>query len=229
MNSPTNSPHGEEGKLNRIVREILPLKLSFLFLLLALNGPTSFAFAPIGETGEIIKGSMYQVGVQPTFLTHDGGSGAEFLAFFDYPNNEESSFRGIVGTGLIDFIGGVTFKYVPFPDVGTQPAIGVRTGAFLSRVKDTNALIFEVAPLFSKKVESDFGPLRPYAAIPLHFVSGDKSFVGTSMAFGADWLPEQIQDYFFNTEVGINLKDSYSYVSFAATFPFDRKQGIRKR
>ena len=49
------------------------------------------------------------------------------------------------------------------------------------------------------------------------------------MALGADWHPTEVQDYFFNAELGINLNDSYSYVAIAVTLPFDRKKGIQSR
>lgn len=199
-----------------------------VFILIYFLCDFGHAFIPVGETGEIIKMDKYQVGLEPMLFTESGGR-AQFNAFFDFPYNEATSFRTILGTGFTDFVAGATVKYVPFPDIGTQPAIGLRGGVYTGHKDSVSFLAFEATPLFSKKFEYENGPLIPYAAIPIRWISSKTNTLTSQMALGADWYPNEIVDYFFNGELGINLKDSYSYISLAVTLPFDRTQGLHRR
>jgi len=189
------------------------------------NLPKADAFAPVLESGELVKASHYQVGLNPAIYTQSGG-GIQMNIFLDGHLGEGLSYRALMGTGTYDFLGQGTVKYVPFPDVDHQPAIGIRGGFFLARKDSVNSFGIEVTPLVSKMLRTNEGPIVPYVAVPLRWVSAKTNFVSTTAAFGCEWFPASIQDYYFTGEIGLELKDSSSYLAVGATLPFDKLKGL---
>ena len=200
------------------------LSMSILSALL-LSSP-AMAYLTISESAEIPPATYYQIGFEPQFLTDNGG-GANVTGFFDAPFSDSTAARLWLGAGVIDFNVGATFKYVPFPDIERQPAIGIRAGGFFARKSDENILTAQVAPLFSKKVNTESGLFTPYAAFALDFTNTkERNFTGTQFVFGSEYKTPDIPKMYFGLEVGLNLNDSYSYVSGTVTFPFDSSKGL---
>lgn len=195
-------------------------------LSLGLFSVNAHAYLTIGESTEIPRAADYQIGFEPQLLTNNG-NGANFSAFFDAPFNDATSSRLWIGGGAIDFNIGATVKYVPFPDIDNQPGIGIRAGGFFARKSDLNILTVQLAPIFSKKFNTDSGLFIPYTAIALDFTSTkDKNYTGTQMMFGTEYRTSEIQNMYFGAEIGLNLADSYSYVAGTVTFPFDSSKGL---
>lgn len=207
------------------------MRLSSLFFtaafsLTAFMASSAHAYLSIAESGEILPMNKYQAGVIPQVLLNRGG-GANVDAFFDMPINESTSARISLGAGAIDFSTFASVKFVPFPDIDNQPAIGVRVGLGVTRESDENWTLGQVAPLVSKKVSTDNGLFVPYAAIPFQFVSMKRENV-TSAQFvvGSEWVYPETPDVRYGGEVGIEMNKSYSYVSIFVTLPFDSSKGI---
>ncbi|MGZ3748253.1 MAG: hypothetical protein ACXWRE_12840, partial [Pseudobdellovibrionaceae bacterium] len=122
---------------------------------------------------------------------------------------------------------GASFKYVPFPDVDNQPGIGFRAGGFFSRKDSENSLTLQLAPLFSKKVNTENGLFIPYAAVAVDFTNTkERNFTGTQMILGTEYKTPEIPKMYFGVEAGLNLSESYSYISGTVTFPFDSNKGL---
>lgn len=197
-----------------------------LFLSMLLVSSTSMAYLTISETAELPPATYYQLGFEPQFLTNKGG-GTNATAFFDAPFTESSSGRLWLGAGVIDFNVGATFKYVPFPDVDNQPGIGFRAGGFFARKSSENFLTLQLAPIFSKKVNTDNGLFTPYAAVSLNITNTkERNFTGSQIVFGSEYKTPEIPKMYFGLETGIELNDSYSYISGTVTFPFDSSKGL---
>jgi hypothetical protein len=187
---------------------------------------TSMAYLTISETAELPPATYYQLGFEPQFLTNKGG-GTNATAFFDAPFTDSSSGRLWLGAGVIDFNVGATFKYVPFPDVDNQPGIGFRAGGFFARKSSENFLTLQLAPIFSKKVNTDNGLFTPYAAVSLNITNTkERNFTGSQIVFGSEYKTPEIPKMYFGLETGIELNDSYSYISGTVTFPFDSSKGL---
>lgn len=186
----------------------------------------AFAYLTIGESTEIPAMTNYQLGFEPQFLTNNGG-GVNATAFFDAPFNDSTVGRLWLGAGAVDFNIGGTVKYVPFPDVDKQPGIGFRAGGFFARKSDSNILTLQLAPMFSKKMQTDKGLFIPYAAIALDVTSAkDRNYTGSQMVLGTEYKTPEVPDMYFGAEVGLDLNDSYSYISGTVTFPFDSSKGL---
>lgn len=199
--------------------------LAFLLGTLLVSS-SAMAYLTISESAELPAATNYQVGFEPQFLTNNGG-GANATAFFDAPLTDDIATRLWLGAGAIDFNVGATVKWVPFPDVEKQPGIGFRGGAFYARNESENILTLQLAPIFSKKVDTEHGLFIPYAAVALDLTSTkEKNFTGSQIMFGTEYKTPEIPKMFFGLEAGFELNDSYSYISGTVTFPFDSSKGL---
>ncbi len=202
---------------------------NLILISLLLGNAPSWAYLSVGESGEIQKVGSNQFGLEPQILGNEG-SGVNIGAFLDMPIREEVSTRFSLGAGKIDFHAGAAVKWIPFPDVDQQPAIGLKTAAWYARQSSLNVWTIQVAPLFSKRVNTDAGLFIPYAAIPFNFVSStDRSATGSQFAIGSELYAKDLTNMHFSAELALNLKDSYSFLSGTVVFPFDSEKGFQFR
>lgn len=211
------------NKLNQLSRLVVGCTLG-----ISLCSAPAWAYLSIAESGEILPQNQYQVGFEPQLLLNHGG-GANVDAFFDAPINESTSARISLGAGAVDFSTFASVKFVPFPDVDNQPAIGVRVGAGVARDESENIILGQVAPLVSKKVMTDIGQMVPYVALPFELINTKHDNHGASQfVFGTEYTHPDYQDARFGAEIGLELSKSYSYVSVFMTIPFDSSKGLGK-
>ena len=203
--------------------------LNLIVISLLMASTPTWAYLSVGESGEIQKIGSNQFGLEPQILGNEGG-GLNIGAFLDIPLRDEVSTRFSLGAGKIDFHAGAAVKWIPFPDVDQQPAIGVKTAAWYARQGGLNVWTFQLVPLFSKRVETDAGLFIPYAAIPINFVSStEKSATGSQFAIGSELYAKDQTTIHFSAELALNLKDSYSFISGTVVFPFDSEKGFQFR
>ena len=148
--------------------------MKFLIILISLIPLHSNAFFSTGESGEITPKGTYRVGVEPQFKLSEG-SGTNFTAFFDSALNDESSWRAHLGIGDTDFYAGGSYKWIPYPNFGSQPAMGLKFEAVYGRKASDSIIALRVHPLISKKFETDIGHFSPYASIPVGLVNYQSS------------------------------------------------------
>lgn len=188
---------------------------------------SAHAYISMAESAEVVAPNLYQVGFEPQILTNKE-SGTNLDVYFDTPINDSTSARFLLGAGAIDFNAFASVKWVPFPDVANQPAMGLRVGAGLAREKDENILQLQVAPLVSKKFDTEYGLTVPYVALPLtYFNTKEENFVASNLAIGSEFHYHEWQNIVtLGGELGVDLNKSYSYISVFATFPFDSSKGF---
>jgi hypothetical protein len=188
----------------------------------------AFAYLSIAESGEILPVGKYQVGLEPQVLLNRGG-GANLNVFLDTAFSDSTSGRITMGAGSVDFNAFASVKWMPFPDVDNQPAMGIRIGAGVARDEDENIVQIQAAPMASKRFNTEYGMTVPYIAIPFTYLNMDSDNVWASnLAIGSEWHPT---DWAYGTiggEVGFEINKSYSYISVFATFPFDDQKGFGK-
>ncbi|MGZ3775037.1 MAG: hypothetical protein ACXVCY_14200 [Pseudobdellovibrionaceae bacterium] len=204
------------------------MKFVKYFILGFFLSTTAQAYLSIAESGEMVPPGKYQVGVEPQLLLNKGG-GANFDVFFDSSINESTSARVQMGAGAIDFNAFASVKWIPFPDVNNQPAMGLRVGAGLARDEQQNILQLQVAPLLSKKYDTEYGLTVPYLAVPFNFLnSKTENVVATNLVVGSEFHYVDWKEVTLGGELGIDLNKSYSYISIFATFPFESQKGFGK-
>ena len=204
------------------------MKFAKYFVLGLFLSSTAHAYLSIAESGEVLAPGKYQVGVEPQLLTNKGG-GANFVVFFDTSINDSTSARILMGAGAVDFNAFASVKWMPFPDVENQPAMGLRVGAGLARDEEENLLQLQVAPLVSKKFDTEYGLSVPYFAIPFTYLNTkEENVVATNLAVGTEFHYVDWTGVTLGAELGVDLNKSYSYVSIFATFPFESQKGFGK-
>lgn len=173
----------------------------------------SFAIMTVQESNEITPLGKYKLGVEPQFRT-SRGSGFNFSGFMDKALNEAMSVRGSAGTGETDFSVGGSFKWVPFPDFESQPAIGFKFGGTYWRDSSENFSTIRIEPIISKKFGTAMGLFVPYTAVPVMFNNGnDYNKTSLQVAFGSEYIHSEADNMTFGAEIGLDGKDSFSYIS----------------
>jgi hypothetical protein len=197
--------------------------LSLLALLIPLH---AFAYHSTLDTGEVIAPGQYRVGSEVQFLT-SGDNGANVVGRFDWGHNDESSFRGVLGVGAVNFQSGFYYKLIPFPDYKNQPAIGFLAGIHYARDNREDDVGVRFHPLISKRFNSEIGEITPYASIPLglHSIGGDLE-LPIQLALGVEVKPEGLKHFRFMTEFGFNLHKASGYISVNAALDIDNEKGV---
>lgn len=186
------------------------------------------AYLTINDTAEILPKGFYSVGVEPQLNTSEN-TGLNLGVFVDAPLTEASQARLSLGTGVTDFWASVAFKYIPYPDVDNQPAIGLRGSLTYGRDGDLNFFHTQFAPMASKKTPFVHGLLIPYVALPItHNATKAKNFVSSQFTLGSEFIPKANKDFHYGAEIGFNLNQSFSYISAFVTMPFDGALGYRR-
>ncbi len=202
--------------------------LSLLFsLMLPL---TSLAnYLTIGESGEVIQPGSYRVG--GSLQTYSAGNGGLNVGgFLDAGWREDLSSRFLFGVGSVEYQMGASLKYIPFPDYGNQPALGIRSALWLSRFDDTSVTTLQFAPMASKKIDIQKGKLTSYVALPINFVAiKNNNTTATQFAVGAEYEHPEVRDVFFAAELQLNLNKSDSGLAIFASIPFDNNSGFKRR
>lgn len=189
---------------------------------------SSWAYLGIDGSAELPKVGKYVLGGYSQLMLNEGG-GAQFGANLDMGFSEELATQFSIGVGKIDFNLGAGFKWIPIPDFEKQPAMGFKVSAWYARTQDANVWTIQIAPMFSKKVQTDSGLFIPYAAIPVNVVyQTDNSHTGTQFTIGAEYHSKKVEGMYFSGEAAVNLKDAYSFVGASINFPFDSEKGFSR-
>lgn len=198
-------------------------------LLLTLFCSFSFAgYITLGETGEMVPEGSFQVGAAPQLITN-GDGGFNIAAFLDAAWTDSFSSRFVLGAGEVDFYISGSAKYIPFPDVAKQPAMGIKVSFWYAREGSANINTIHLAPMVSKKYQTKHGLFVPYAAygISNYSVNSD-SKTGEQFFIGSEWKNPDFDNVNLVFEGAMSLKESTSSISVFASVPFDDKKGFAK-
>jgi len=191
------------------------------FIALLLITMPAQAIMTVQESAEITPQGNYKIGIEPQVITSTGG-GFNTTGFFDAPINEQASYRIHLGTGDTDVYAGGSVKWVPFPDFDSQPAVGGKLSMILGNQNDLSLFVVRAEPIVSKKMETIIGLFIPYAALPINFVKIDgHSETGIQLAGGTEFIYNELENVTFGVELGLDVKDSFSYISGFATIYLD--------
>jgi hypothetical protein len=191
------------------------------FVWVFFNTSFAFAFLTVGESAEVVPMNIYRLGGGAQ-MRLSNGSGANIVGGFDMAASEEASYRLQMGFGETDFFVGGAYKWVPIPDYAKQPAVGLRFGGVFARMKTVNYTALRFDPIASKKFSTDYGLLIPYAAVPINLAFFEsKNELQFQIAGGAEYKPHDLKEWNFGAELGINAKNSFSYILFTASYLLD--------
>ncbi len=186
----------------------------------------SQAYLAVNETAELLPEGYVKFGVAPQLRLSDD-SGLNAGAYFDTYVAENFNGRVELGGGKTDFWTQASLKWVPFPDVERQPALGLRGAVIYARDENIDFYNVQIAPMMSKVADTRYGKMIPFIALPITFMNTkDKSTTGTQFTVGAEWFSNR--DMHIGAEIDLNLSKSYTAISTFISFPFDSAIGYKK-
>ena len=182
---------------------------------------TSWATQGFLDTGDILETGRHRAQAGLVGAT-SGDTGMDFFARFATPIHRDAEIQAELGAGgSSDVFAGAYIKYVPFPDFGRQPAVGVRAGYGFTQYTGESASAFQVQPLVSKLWPSELGEFTPYFALPISITNrDDESFIPMQAVIGSAFKPNQLEKVNFKLEYGMNVIRSFNYIGFSAEVLF---------
>ena len=203
--------------------------LSTIVLAALTLSQNSWAYYSTMDTGDLIAPNKYRVGAETQFIT-DEDSGVNIIGRFDKGFNDEMNFKAELGFGTTDFHLGGYVKWIPIPDYENQPAIGVTSGLLFAQYDSETEISIRIHPMISKGFDVEFGRLTPYASAPtgLRTFDGDTD-IPLQVNFGSDVYFQELQYWHFKAEVGFDVSEAFTYISFGASLDFDEENGIQFR
>lgn len=179
------------------------------------------------DTGELLPKGRYRSSIETNVVTNDM-NGLNLVGRVDMGFNESSNFRALIGAGAVGFQTGLLYKWIPIPDYENQPAIGLLGGFVFARDEGNNFLSLRVHPLISKKLKSEAGLFTPFAALPFGITTTKaKNTFPMQFTAGSEWKPNDWKYVSFMAEVGVNLHESFGYVSAAVLVLFDEEGNLK--
>ncbi len=200
--------------------------LLFFWLLL----PTKlWAYYTHHDTGEVLKSSQYKLGLGTQFITDPKYySSTHFNGYLDSGLSEEANVRVALGAGSKFFNVGAFYKWVPYPDYGKQPAIGVRGGVIYARHSDDNVsdsnteISLRANPFISKMFKTVYGDINAYSALHLGIRGyNDKTTIPAQLSFGGEIKTNFYNATMFTGEIGVNMAKAFTYISVGIVFFVD--------
>jgi len=197
--------------------------LSLIFVIL--YSTSCLAFFSLMDTTQLKKQGEYKILGEGQIL-FDDPKGFNLNSRFSTGLSEESEIQFEAGLGSIDYYMGAFWKWIPFPDTNEQPGLGLRTGATFANINNYSTYGFNVTPMISKMIDSDFGRFTPYGGIQMGLQKNtNDTFFSMQATIGLEWTPSawdhpQIKDFNFMLEYGVEVDDSFDYLSFGASYNF---------
>lgn len=196
-------------------------KKYFILLMLSTWAHQSQAYFTTAESGDIVPEGQYRVTVEPQF-NYFGVS-----AHFDAGTSEDSQIRVSAGAGQSGYNFDFYYKRIPYPDYDKQPAIGFKYGASFAKIDGSSVITPRFFPMISKSIMIDNNRWTPYLSLPIGVsVSQSKSTTPTHFVMGCEITPSNIDNIQFGAEMGLNIRDSFSYISGFISFFFEPTEKI---
>ena len=193
----------------------------FVLFLLTFTTKASALYSTM-TTGELLSKKQYKVQAESQVLTNFD-HGLNLLGRFEMNLREDANFIGVLGFGTTDFQAEAYYKWVPFPDVDQQPAIGLMAGVNTARYEDVDEFGVRFHPFISKHLSIDIGDLTPYTSLPIGFESRDGQLdVPIQIVLGSRIALNDIEWGAFYYEMGFDLHEAFSYVSVSVEFLLER-------
>lgn len=198
-------------------RSFVQINVIFFLLSLLMTPIKSWSYLSTVDSGELVPINQYRLILEPQ------ANPFNLSVHFDAGISDSSQLRLSFGSGESGSHFDFSFKSVPIPSLESQPAIGYKVDTIFANEKgSTNSLTVRISPLISNNYLINKNRWTPYAALPLG-VSVRKSSSSTPvhLVVGTELTPHTTPDMQFGAELGIGLKESFSYFSAFVSFYFE--------
>lgn len=140
-----------------------------------------------------------------------------------YQPNEDFGVGFGFGAGEAGFNFGMNGSWFLVPDTSTQPGVSLLAGAYFNRVAQFNYFNVKATPIISKRFETDFGKVVPYAG--LHFspsfrLGAPENMLSMKASLGTNWEVQAFNGLKVYTEGNIGLNNSTHELLLGFSYPF---------
>ncbi len=204
------------------------IRFSLLMLITLALSTEALAYFTVGESGNLPKEGQYRLGAEPQLVFDSGGF--NFSGFFDAPINHDSSVRTKMGIGDTSFEAALSYKWIPIPDYGKQPAVGGKVEANYARRANGNWNAIRLMPIVSKDFETVYGPVTPYGSLPIGLVGTPTTTLTTlQLVGGCEYHAPDYPKWMFGAELGVNLNNAFTYIAGNVTYLLDESEVALKK
>ncbi len=181
-----------------------------LLLLLPVNVQ---AMTSLFESGSLVSKGEYEAIISSQFLNGNQSAGVNLVGQVATGVSDSESFKVSLGMGTFHAQLGGSYKWIPYPDTDTQPAIGgVASVRFAANKSSDNVFGMHVGPIVSKYVQFATGAFDVYSSMLFGSeISLSDMNLPVSFNLGAEIESIHVPELKFYTELAIGLtKASYS-------------------
>ena len=198
------------------MKSFLPL-LAFLFISLP---ELSHGYYSLMNSGDLIEENKKSILIETQYISSQPVRGANINGRFATGLNSESELQGEIGFGSVDFNLGGFWKWVPFPDTSSQPAVGARIGATFAKLNNVSTYGLQITPTVSKKISlGGMGIMAPYLGLPVGLQNtNDDTFLSLQGAFGLQYQHFNFQSLSLLIEYSFEIDDALNHFSLALSF-----------
>lgn len=190
------------------------MRLIILMSLISFSAQAHFSAL---DTADILPLNRYRLQIEPQIMSGNA-SGTNLIARFDMGLNEESGLKAMLGGGSLNLQAGAFYKWGPIPDTETQPAMAITVGLAYASNNGADLVSARIYPIVSKKFDWELGIAKPYATLPVSIAGQNgKSLFPVQFALGSELQFPEVKDLNFYIEMGIDIKDSFNYISFGVS------------
>lgn len=175
----------------------------------------------IAESAELVPENQFRVSLEPQVNYFN------FNTHFDTGVAEDAQVRLSAGIGSGNYHFDFFYKQIPYPDYSDQPAIGYKIGAIFARENNSSVLTPLFCPLISKNILIHKDRWTPYLSLPIGVsVFQSRSTTPVHFVAGFEFVPTSVENMQFGAEMGLNIKDSFSYMSAFVSFYFEPTEQV---
>ena len=196
------------------------LRHALLYLITCFLPFSAQAYSSLVDTGEILNRGYSQVQLESQYLLNSGGQGLNFNGRYSTNLRNDSDLQIELGLGSVDFSVGAFWKWVPFPDTASQPAVGSRFGVSFAKVNGKTTYGLLGTPLVSKKISMGYlGHWSPYVGIPIGLQNTNEStFMTLQGLVGFRYTYKKWNHLHFLLEYSMNILNAFDHVSLAVSY-----------
>lgn len=182
-----------------------------IFLVLPVDAK---AMISLFESGNVVNKGEYKTTISTQFLNGSNTSSLQLVGQIETGVSESESFKLTLGTGGTSYAQfGGSYKWVPYPDIAGQPAIGGITALRYASNKTTdNDFVIQVGPIVSKYIQFATGAFDVYSSMLFGTKVSSEWDLPINWNLGAEIETIKIPDLKLYAELAIALNSASNHI-----------------
>ncbi len=182
-----------------------------LLLFLPINAE---AMTSLFESGSVVNRGEYKTTLSTQFLNGNDTSSIQLVGQVETGVSESESFKLSLGAGGSSYAQfGGSYKWIPYPDIAGQPALGGVAAVRYSANRSTdNDFVIQVGPIVSKYIQFATGAFDVYSSMLFGTKVSSEWELPINFNLGAEIETIRIPDLKLYAELAIALNSASSHI-----------------